>query len=371
MSVPSAATLGILGGGQLGRLIGIEAKRLGYRTIVLDPTPSSPAGQVCDEQIIAEVADETSAMELARRSDILTLEWELIPAPVLEKVRALKPVFPGPEVLAVVQDRLVQREWLKKRGFPQTSFIKVDGPQDIAVFPSILKRRRHGYDGKGQARLNCREDVPPGLLDAPCLLEGFVAFEKEISVILARTKNGEMSAFPVAENVHKNGILHTTVAPARIGGDIARRAEELACDVAEALGHVGVLCVEMFIHSGGRLLINEIAPRVHNSGHYTLGACETSQFEQHVRAVCGLELGSTRQLCPAVMVNLLGDLWAGGEPRWQRLAQHPSVTLHLYGKTKAAPGRKMGHLLILGQKPEKALALADGLLAELRAAARV
>lgn len=356
----------------MGRFIGLDAKRLGYKTVVLDPTPNSPAGQVCDEQIVAPVSDENAASRLASKSDILTLEWELIPAPLLEKIRALKPVFPGPEVLEVLQDRLTQREWLMKHDFPQTSFIRVTGPEDLAVFPSILKRRTHGYDGKGQARLNGRKDIQAALplLEGPCLLEGLVAFEKEISVILARKEDGALSVFPIAENTHKNGILHTTVAPARIDEDLARRAEELAADIAEQLGHVGVLCVEMFVHSGGRLLVNEIAPRVHNSGHYTLGACATSQFEQHVRAVCGLDLGDPAQRFPAAMVNLLGDLWAGGEPRWDALKKHPSVTLHLYGKAKAAPGRKMGHMLILGLEPEKALALGEELLAELQASVR-
>ncbi len=343
-------TLGILGGGQLGRLIAQAAKGLGLRTAALDAGRDSPALQVVDVPMVGAVDDPEAAKALARASDVVTLEWELIPAPVLEEVLKLKPLYPGPAVLAVIQDRLTQKEFLKKNGFPQTEYGPASSVKDIPFYPIIVKRRTHGYDGKGQARFASAADAAEGadIFSAPCVWEKLVPFVKEVSVILARGRDGQVAVYPLAENLHRGGILHATRAPARVDTSVARRAEELARAVAAALGHVGVMAVEMFLLADGTLLVNEIAPRVHNSGHYTLGACATSQFEQHARAVSGWPLGSVAQKAPALMVNLLGDLWADGEPDWTALHPIPGVTLHLYGKASARAGRKMGHYVVVG-----------------------
>lgn len=370
-ALPKGSTLGILGGGQLGRLIAEAARALGYRTIVLDAAERGPAAQVCDEHIRAAVADASAAETLAHRSDLVTFEWELIPAPVLERVESLKPLYPKAAELAVLQDRLDQKRFLQGLDLPQTPFREVSDMTELAAaapvlgYPCLLKRRRSGYDGKGQLRLGGEHDLPKAaaLLEQPCVLEAWVRYEREVSIILARGRDGEISFFPLAENEHRGGILHATRVPARASQETARAAEALGRAIAEALGHVGVMAVELFLLPGGALLVNEIAPRVHNSGHYTLGACATSQFEQHVRAVCGMPLGPTEPSSPAVMVNLLGDLWAGGGPRWESL-EAPDAKLWLYGKDKAAPGRKMGHIVVLGE-PEAAYPRAEKLIAEL------
>ena len=360
-------TLGILGGGQLGRLIAEAAKALGYRTAALDAAKDSPALQVVDVPVVGGVDSPESAERLADASDVVTLEWELIAPAALEAAARRKPLYPSPSVLAIIADRLTQKNFLKKHGFPQTDYGEASSAKDLPYYPVIVKRRRHGYDGKGQARLNSAADVEKaaGIFDAPCVWEKLVPFEKEISVILARGRGGEISVFPVAENLHRNGILHATRAPAEISADIAGRAEALARDAGEALGHVGVMAVEMFLLPNGELLVNEIAPRVHNSGHYTLGACATSQFEQHVRAVCGLALGPTKMKEPAVMVNLLGDLWANGTPDWTALDGIPGLTLHQYGKSSARPGRKMAHYTVVGAAAKDEWRRADERLAAL------
>jgi 5-(carboxyamino)imidazole ribonucleotide synthase len=342
-------TLGILGGGQLGRFIAQAAKNLGWKTAALDPDKNSPALQIVDVPIHGSVDDISAARRLAQLSDIVTLEWELIALSTLEEIARLKPLFPAPRVLAKIQDRLIQKKFLDEYGFPQTPYGEALSIQDLP-FPIILKRRTRGYDGKGQARLNSKTDAAKAfeLLKEPCVWESLVSFKKEISVILARGKDGQTSVYPIAENIHRNGILHMTRAPAHITEDTALKAKTLALKIAETLGHVGVMAVEMFLLESGQLLINEIAPRVHNSGHYTLGACETSQFEQHARAVGGLPLGDCKMKAPAVMVNLLGDLWNGGKPNWSALDGVPGLTLHLYGKSEARPGRKMGHYTVVG-----------------------
>lgn len=361
-------TLGILGGGQLGRLIAEAAKGLGYRTAALDSSPSSPALQVVDVPIVGPVDDDASAMKLAAQSDLLTLEWELIPVKVLEAVAQARPLFPAPSVLAVIQDRLTQKNFLRRHGFPQTPY----GEATTAAgwkYPVILKRRTHGYDGKGQCRLGSEADAPKAaeVLKAPCIWEKKVDFKAEISVILARGRDGKTAVYPVAENAHRDGVLHATRAPARIPRDVEAKAVELAKSIASALGHVGVMAVEMFLLHDESLLVNEIAPRVHNSGHYTLGGCATSQFEQHVRAVCGLPLGGTDLLeGQAAMVNLLGDLWEKREPDWSLLDGIPGMKLHLYGKPDARPGRKMGHYTVVGAAAEAEFTRADDRLKALR-----
>ena len=361
-------TLGILGGGQLGRLIAEAAKALGYRTAALDSSASSPALQVVDLPIVGPVDDAAAAMKLARASDLVTLEWELIPVKVLEAVAQARPLYPEPSVLGLIQDRLVQKNFLGRHGFPQTPY----GEAATATgwkYPVIIKRRSHGYDGKGQCRLGSEADAPKAaeVLKAPCVWEKLVDFKAEISVILARGRDGTIAVYPVAENVHRGGILHATRAPARIPLDTAAKAVALATKVAEALGHVGVMAVEMFLLHDESLLVNEIAPRVHNSGHYTLGGCAVSQFEQHVRAVCGLPLGSTELIAgPAAMVNLLGDLWEKGTPKWAALDAVPGAKLHLYGKSGARPGRKMGHYTVVGPSAEAEFDRADERLRQLR-----
>lgn len=366
--LPPGKTLGILGGGQLGRLIAEAARPLGYRTAALDPSASSPALQVVDIPVVGPVDDATAAMKLAQASDLLTLEWELIPVKVLEAVAQARPLYPAPSVLGLIQDRLTQKNFLARHGFPQTPY----GEAATALgwkYPVILKRRSHGYDGKGQCRLMSESDAPKAaeVLKAPCVWEKMVDFKAEISVILARGRDGKTAVYPVAENVHRNGILHATRAPARIPRDVADDAVSLAGRIAEALGHVGVMAVEMFLLHDESLLVNEIAPRVHNSGHYTLGGCATSQFEQHVRAVCGLPLGAPGLIDGrAAMVNLLGDLWEKGEPRWALLDGIPGAKLHLYGKPDARPGRKMGHYVVVGAEAEAEFQRADARLQELK-----
>lgn len=364
-------TIGILGGGQLGRMLAVEARRMGYRVCVLDPTPHAPAAQVSDEHIPSPVDDVGAALALAKKSDVVTLEWELIPSKILKKLEKVKPLHPSSKVLEIIQDRLAQKRFLKRHGFPQAPFVPVDSLEQAVReigLPSILKRRFAGYDGKGQCRLETQESMGRALetLKELCVLEEKISFQKEISVVLARGEDGRVAVYPAAENVHRNGILHTTLAPARISPATRKKAERLATSIAKALGHVGVMAVEMFLLKDGKLLVNEIAPRVHNSGHHTLGACETSQFEQHIRAVCGLPFGDTRLLCPVVMVNLMGDLWKNGEPRWDEVLKLPNARLHLYGKHQAKPGRKMGHLLILGKDINASLRLADSLLSRLQ-----
>ena len=348
--LPPGKTLGILGGGQLGRFLAEAARTLGYRTAALDSATDCPALQVVDVPVVGAVDDPQAARRLAQASDLVTLEWELISPAALDAAARIKPLFPSPSVLAIVADRLAQKNFMSKNGFPQTPYGAADSAKDIPSYPIIVKRRRHGYDGKGQARLDSAAAAAQSadLFSAPCVWEKIVSFEKEISVILARGRGGEIAAYPIAENLHRDGILRATRAPAEISADAAARAQTLARDAAEALGHVGVMAVEMFVLADGGLLVNEIAPRVHNSGHYTLGACATSQFEQHVRAVCGLPLGPVAQKGPAVMVNLLGDLWANGTPDWSALDGTPGLSLHQYGKASARPGRKMAHYVVVG-----------------------
>jgi 5-(carboxyamino)imidazole ribonucleotide synthase len=365
-------TLGILGGGQLGRLNAEAARGLGFRTAALDSDARAPALQFVDVPVVGSVSDATAAARLAEASDVVTLEWELIPAAALEEAARRKPLYPAPSVLAVIADRLAQKKFLESRGFPQTPYGEATAETAFA-YPVIVKRRTHGYDGKGQARLKSASDLSgaAGIFDAPCVWEKFVDFEREISVILARGRDGAMEVFPVAENLHRSGVLHATRAPAQVSADVASRAVDLARRAAEALGHVGVMAVEMFLLRDGALLINEIAPRVHNSGHYTLGGCSVSQFEQHARAVAGWELRAPALVGPAVMVNLLGELWARGEPDWKLLEGLPGLVLTLYGKSSARPGRKMGHYVVVGKGASAEWDRADDRLAALAASGRM
>lgn len=369
------ATLGVLGGGQLGRMMAVAARRMGYRVTVLDRDARCPTGQVADDVVIGTLDDLESARVVAERSAVVTLDTEHVPAEVLERIAEICPVRPSPSVLATIQDRAVQKRFLDAQGLPQARWAPVGSPEELAAavatigLPGILKARRAGYDGKGQVRLEPGMDTLAAwhrIGEPPAVLEALVPFAREVSVVLARGLDGEVRIYPLAENVHRRHILHTTRAPAPMPEERRLRAEAIARTIATALDHVGVMAVELFELPDGTLLVNEIAPRTHNSGHYTYGACATSQFEQHVRAVCGLPLGDARAFTGAVMVNLIGDLWANGEPPWQKVLARPEARLHLYGKLMPAPGRKMGHVLLLDDDTERALRTAEELVAQLQ-----
>jgi 5-(carboxyamino)imidazole ribonucleotide synthase len=367
------ATIGVLGGGQLGRMMAVVARQMGYRIVVLDPSPRCPTAQVSDGVVVGALDDIEAAKHLASQVDVITLDTEHVPADVLDALEPIAPVRPSATVLRTIQDRLVQKQFLDRLGLPQATWAPADDvPAALAIVgrPAILKVRRAGYDGKGQVRIEAEGDPAAAaarLRGEPAVAEQVVRFTREISVILARGLDGQIRIYPVAENVHRRHILHTTRAPAPMTDARRKRAEEMAVSVAEALGHVGVMAVEMFELADGRLLINEIAPRVHNSGHYTYGACATSQFEQHVRAICGVPLGDPRALTGAVMVNLIGDLWSKGAPAWQDVLARPEARLHLYGKDAPAPGRKMGHVVLLDDDTDRALGAAESLIATLTA----
>ncbi|HET7506633.1 MAG TPA: 5-(carboxyamino)imidazole ribonucleotide synthase [Kofleriaceae bacterium] len=367
------ATIGVLGGGQLGRMMAVVARQMGYRIIVLDPSPRCPTAQVSDGVVVGALDDLDAARHLAGQVDVITLDTEHVPAELLAELETLVPVRPGAKVLRTIQDRLVQKQFLDRIGLPQAAWAPADDVHAALAKvgrPAIGKVRRAGYDGKGQVRID-RDDDPEAavrkLRGEPAVVEEVVPFVREISVILARGLDGQIRIYPVAENEHRRHILHTTRAPAPMPDDRRKRAEAIAVSVAEALDHVGVMAVEMFELADGRLLVNEIAPRTHNSGHYTYGACATSQFEQHLRAVCGVPLGDPRALTGAVMVNLIGDLWSHGPPSWQAVLARPEARLHLYGKDAPAPGRKMGHVVLLDDDGERALATAESLIAALSA----
>jgi 5-(carboxyamino)imidazole ribonucleotide synthase len=357
-------TIGIFGGGQLGRMIAIAAKRMGYRVVVLDPTPDCPAGQVADDEITAPYTDVAAARDLARRCAVVTAEFENVPAETLEAIEPMVPVRPSSRVLRIAQNRIAEKTFLAEHGFPVPNFRPVRSHEELlrAISeigcPAVLKTATGGYDGKGQVRIEHPDEAERAwerLGKVDCVLEEFVLLEREVSVIVARNLRGEEVVYPVAENTHANHILDTSVMPARIAPELARRAQELARAIAEALGVVGLLCVEMFVAQDSRLLVNELAPRPHNSGHQTFDAAVTSQFEQLVRAICNLPLGSTELYRPAAIANLLGDLWEGGEPNWAKALELPEVKLHLYGKTEPRPGRKMGHLTATAETPDEAL----------------
>lgn len=368
-------SIGVLGGGQLGWMLALEARRMGYRVGVLDPVAGCPAAQAADFYLQAPLDDVEAALRLAAQVDVVTLENEFVPAALLAQLEGTVPVRPSSSVLHTIQDRLLQKEFLKAAGFPQAPFAAVDDPGRLCEaaravdFPAVLKSRRGGYDGKGQVLV-----TEPGALESawraiggrPAVLETLVPFKMEIAVILARGVQGETRVYPVAENVHVRHILHTTRVPAGVSERTRREAKRMACGIAELLGHVGVMAVEMFVLGGESVLVNEIAPRTHNSGHYTFGACVTSQFEQHLRAVCGLPLGDPALLSPAVMVNLLGDLWVEGTPCWETVLSRPNARLHLYGKREAKVGRKMGHVLIVDADTDRALREAEEIVALLR-----
>ncbi len=359
------ATIGVLGSGQLGRMFALAARSLGYRIIIYSPEGASPAGSVADKEYVGEYEDLDKIRQFAREVQVVTFEFENVPSLTTRAAAEIVPVRPEGEVLHVTQHRLREKTFLQSNGFPVTPFRRINSLDDLQKaatdlgLPAVLKTASFGYDGKGQVKVKSRDELPAAfaaLKGQEGIYEAFVDFEKEISVVGARTLNGQFSAFPVFENNHANHILDVTFAPAAIDPRLAKEAADLAAGILEKLNVVGLLTVEMFLTRDGRVLVNELAPRTHNSGHLTIDACVTSQFEQQVRAVCGLPLGSTELRRPAAMANLLGHLWEKGEPNWAAALSDPEVKLHLYGKTQARVGRKMGHINATGKTVDEAVA---------------
>lgn len=362
--IEPGARLGVLGSGQLGRMFAIAARRLGYRVHVLSPDTDTPTGQVADVEIIRPYDDLDAIADFARGVDVLTFEFENVPTAATECAARFVPVRPAGRVLHTTQNRLREKTWLEQAGIPVTPFMPVRSAAELSAAlaalgtPAILKTASWGYDGKGQVRIDTLDDATAAwesLRGAEAVLEAFIDLEAELSVIGVRGVDGAFVHYGPVRNTHRDHILDVTLAPGGFCDEVARRAEATAHAILARLEVVGVLCVEFFLARDGRLLVNELAPRPHNSGHYSIDACVTCQFEQQVRAVCGLPLGSTRLLRPAAMVNLLGDLWANGTPDFARALTQPEVHLHLYGKTAARPGRKMGHLTALGSTAAEAL----------------
>ncbi|HUG27441.1 MAG TPA: 5-(carboxyamino)imidazole ribonucleotide synthase [Gemmatimonadales bacterium] len=357
------ATIGLLGGGQLGRMFTARARTMGYRVWVLDPDPASPAGHLADRHIAAAYTDPEALQTLAHGCQVVTTEFENVPAAALETLASQVRVWPPPAAVAVAQDRNREKGFLRLHGLQTTLHAPVCSEEDVPTAwqlvggPALLKTSRLGYDGKGQADVTsvaAAQTAFRSFNSVECVLERRLELEAELSVVLARNEHGSIARFPVGQNHHVDGILDTTVVPAALPRETIDEAESVATRVAEALEYVGVLGVELFVANEGRIYVNEIAPRPHNSGHFTQDACLTCQFEQQVRAICGLPLGGTALLSPVAMVNLLGDLWKTGEPRWDRALADPGVKLHLYGKADPRPGRKMGHLNVLAASPAEA-----------------
>ncbi|HUE71660.1 MAG TPA: 5-(carboxyamino)imidazole ribonucleotide synthase, partial [Pirellulaceae bacterium] len=364
--ISPGSTLGVLGSGQLGRMFTIAARRLGYRVHVFSPDYDTPTGQVADLEIRAAYDDLDAVADFARGVSVVTFEFENVPALATATCEKHAPVRPGGHVLHTTQNRLREKTFLKNAGIPVTPFWPVGSHEELTAAlaecgnSGVLKTTAWGYDGKGQARIKSREDaarvgqvfnlsnLDSGRRDAcPTILEAFIDFACEVSVIGARGTDGSFVAYGPVQNAHANHILDVTSAPAAVSPRVAADAVEITREIFQRLDVVGVLCVEFFVTRDDRLLVNELAPRPHNSGHYTIDACLSCQFEQQVRAVCGLPLGSPEQLRPAAMANLLGDLWQNGSPNWSAALGHRDVKLHLYGKADSRPGRKMGHLTAL------------------------
>ena len=360
------STIGVFGSGQLGRMFAIEARKMGYRVHTFSPDNDTPTGQVADYETSADYNDLDAVRDFARSVDVVTFEFENVPSKTVEAAAGHVGVFPKGEILHTTQNRLREKTFLSGNGFPVAPFrhIRTAGDLSLAVeeigTPSVLKTAGFGYDGKGQAKIRSAEDMEAafaGLNGSEAVLEGFIDFEKEVSVVCARDRHGNFTHYGVIENSHANHILDVSFAPALCSEKVFREAVEIARSVAETMDYVGTLCVEFFLTKDEKLLINELAPRPHNSGHLTFDACVTSQFEQQLRAVCGVPLGSTDFHRPAAMINLLGDIWEHGEPDWASALRDPHVKLHLYGKAEPRPGRKMGHLTALCNTAEEAVAL--------------
>lgn len=362
------STIGVFGSGQLGRMFAIEARKLGYRVHTFSPDNDTPTGQVSDFEVMADYDDLDAVRAFARSVNVVTFEFENVPARTVDAAAEFVDVHPRGEILHTTQHRLREKTFLSSNGFPVAPFRHIKlvddlyrGVADLGT-QSVLKTAGFGYDGKGQQKLNALGEVETAFekLDgSEAVLEAFVEFEKEVSVVCARGQDGSFAHYGVIENRHRNHILDLAFAPAIVSETVFNEAVAIAAEVAETLGYVGTLCVEFFVTREGKLLINELAPRPHNSGHLTFDACVTSQFEQQLRAVCGLPLGSTEFYRPAAMANLLGDIWANGEPNWTAALGSPNVKLHLYGKSEARPGRKMGHLTAMARTVTEAIAMVE------------
>ncbi len=357
------SVLGVLGSGQLGRMFTIAARRMGYRVHTFSPDSDTPTGQVADVEVTAPYDDLDALRAFARRVDVVTFEFENVPSAATSAIESLVAVRPSPEALHISQQRAREKQFLADRGFPTVPFAVAATQGELAAalsrigMPAIVKTAESGYDGKGQqvaASADQAERIWTSLGSQVLVVEKRITLQAELSVIAARGLDGSVAQFPLFENRHRNHILDLTTAPAAVPAAVAAHAIEIARGILDALEYVGVLCIEFFLSTDGELMVNELAPRPHNSGHLTFDASVTSQFEQQVRAICGLPLGSTELLRPAAMANLLGDLWQDGEPRWDAALAFPFVKLHLYGKPVARPGRKMGHLTALAPTPEEA-----------------
>ena len=357
------AMLGMLGGGQLGRMFTLAAHSMGYRVTVLDPDPLSPAGAIADVHLKAAYQDREALQQLADTCVAVTTEFENVPADSLRWLASHCTVRPGGDAVAVAQDRIREKAFFRACNLGVAPYAVIESDADIAqalasLFPGILKRARFGYDGKGQVRVANADEARKAFKDMgseSCVLEQRIALKCEISAVVARGADGAGRSFPVSENRHRMGILDVSIVPARVAPELAKQGEEWALRIADKLNYCGVLAVEFFVTESGELLVNEMAPRPHNSGHYTIDACVTSQFEQQVRTLCGLPLGDTKLLSPVVMVNLLGEAWQQGAPQWGRVLNLPDAKLHLYGKHEARGGRKMGHYTVLDHSAEAAL----------------
>jgi 5-(carboxyamino)imidazole ribonucleotide synthase len=365
--IPPGRWLGLLGGGQLGRMFAMAAASLGYRVLVIDPDPASPAAAVSDEHLQAPYDDAAALATMAGRCDAVTIEFENVPAAALRRLAERLPVRPAADAVAVAQDRIAEKRYMVGHGIEVGPHRIVERVDDLthapdALFPGILKTARLGYDGKGQATVASREEAVAAWTKmgrVPCVMEKRLALQREVSCIVCRGADGQAVTFPLVENEHRNGILAVSIAPARVSPQVAARAADVARRMAAALDYVGVLCVEMFVLAEDRVLVNEIAPRPHNSGHFTIDACAASQFEQQARALAAMPLASPAQLAPAVMLNVLGDIWFRGgdrvEPPWHEVLAVSGAKLHLYGKREPRIGRKMGHVTCLGASVADAL----------------
>ncbi len=368
------ATLGMLGGGQLGRMFTVAARTMGYRVLVLDPDPNSPAGAMADAHVHAGYLDTAALDRLVGECAAVSTEFENVPAEALGRLARDCVVRPAGDAVAPTQNRLREKAFFDRHGLPTVPWTAVSSPRDLKSAlaavgtPSLLKHAAGGYDGKGQAPVDSPDaaaDAFAALGEAECILERRVTLARELSVIVCRAADGTVACYPPGENIHVDGILATTALPAAVDAAMAERARAVAAATAEALGYVGVLGVELFVTGDDEILVNELAPRPHNSGHYTLDASATTQFEQQVRLLCGFGPGPTDLLSPVAMVNLLGDLWRDGDPDWSRVFATPGANLHLYGKREPRPGRKMGHINVLAADATTALERARALHAEL------
>ena len=373
--IAPGAALGLLGGGQLGRMFAIAARQMGYRVHTFSPEDDSPAGQVADLEVTASYEDLDALRAFARGVEVVTFEFENVPIEAIDVVEALAPVRPSGVALHMAQQRAREKTFLADRGVPTALFAPAASFDELwdAVArvgtPAIIKTAAFGYDGKGQHKVTTPADVEhiwTAIGHQEAVVERFISLQAEVSVVAARGANGEIAAYPPFENRHRNHILDVTTVPAAISPAVVKQAGEITRTILEELQYVGVLCVEFFLSTDGDLLVNELAPRAHNSGHLTCDAAVTSQFEQQVRAVCGLPLGSPEVPSPAAMANLLGDLWVGGEPNWAAACRFADVKLHLYGKTDPRPGRKMGHLTAVArtvaEAQDRVIAARDALL---------